>query len=413
MAIDSPIASLILFHSPVKDSYISRSQFVPSIEIAQVMINIFQPTLGEQELDEISHVFSSNWLGRGQRVAEFERRFATHQRIEPTSVISTTCATEGLFAASELFGWGPGDEVIIPSIGFVAAASCVRARGARPVFVDIDARSLNPSVDHIAEGISRKTRAVILNHYGGYPAPADEIHSVCKDQCIVLVEDAACAVGSRIGGASVGTIGDFGVWSFDSMKILVTGDGGMIYARDQKMADRVRQYLYLGLPLEEKSGLEKSGAGEDGWWEYEVETFGRRATMNDITAAMGLRQLEKLDKFLRRRAQIVKMYDQSLAGIKGLLLPPQAPPHHEVTHYLYWIQLERRNELARFLLENGVYTTFRYWPLHKVSHFGHDGRALEGTEQAARTTLNIPCHQNLTDDEVSKIVNLIVTFMAH
>jgi len=374
------------------------------------MINVFQPSLGHEELAAIQRVFESNWLGRGKRVTEFERQFARFRGVSPDSMIATTCASEGLFTAAEILGWGSGDEVIIPSISFVAAASSVSRVGATPVFCDVDYRTLNTSLADVERVVTPRTKAVILNHYGGYPAPADEIADFCREEGIALIEDAACAVSSSISGQALGTFGEVGVWSFDSMKILVTGDGGMVYVKNTHLERAMRQAMYLGLPIGEKSGIDKSQAEKDRWWEFQIESFGRRAIMNDITAAIGMVQLERLPYFLRRRAEIVARYNQGLAGVPGLLTPPEPLPNYTVTHYLYWIQLERRDELARYLLQHGIYTTFRYWPLHRVTMFGHQITPLHNAERATMMTLNLPCHQTLTDREVEVVVELITSF---
>ena len=375
------------------------------------MINVFQPSLGAEELEAIRQVFESNWLGRGKKVAEFEKRFAAFRGVAGESMISTTCASEGLFVAAEVLGWGPGDEVVVPSIGFVAAASAVCRVGATPVFCDVDGRTLNAGVRDIEKALTPRTRALSLNHYGGYPAPVDAIAELCRARGIALIEDAACAVASAVGGRAAGTVGDIGVWSFDSMKVLVTGDGGMVYARDPAVARAIRQAMYLGLPLEEKSGIDKSKDAKDRWWEFEVESFGRRAIMNDVTAAVGLVQLARLPEFLERRAAIAARYDAAFRGMAGLRVPPAPPDHVEVTRYLYWIQLDRRDDLARHLIQHGVYTTFRYWPLHKVKMFGHGGGPLPESERAAATTLNLPCHQAMTDADVDRVVELVAAFM--
>ena len=127
---------------------------------------------------------------------------------------------------------------------------------------------------------------------------------------------------------------------------------------------------------------------------------------------MGLVQLERLPQFLRRRAEIAARYDRGFADVPAVLTPPQPSPNTDVTNYLYWIQAQQRDELARYLLQQGVYTTFRYWPLHKVKMFGHRGSVLREAERAAETTLNLPCHQALTDGDVDRIVELVASFYA-
>ena len=375
------------------------------------MIQVFQPSLGKDELEAVREVFESNWLGRGRRVAEFERQFAGHRGVAPESMIATTCASEGLFTAAEVLGWAPGDEVVVPSISFVAAAAAAARVGAVPIFCDVDPRTLNATLHDIEQVVTPRTKAVSLNHYGGYPAAVGEIAEFCRARGLSLVEDAACAVASTVGDRAVGTFGDVGVWSFDAMKVLVTGDGGMVYAREPGIARATRQAMYLGLPLEEKSGVEKSKSMQDRWWEFEIESFGRRAIMNDLTAAIGLVQLDRLPAFLRRRAEIAARYDEGLARVPGLRTPPKPAAGVRVTDYLYWVQSERRDELARHLLDHGIYTTFRYWPLHRVKMFGHGRGPLPGAERAAKTTLNLPCHQSMTDGDVERVVELIVRFL--
>lgn len=375
------------------------------------MINIFQPSLGEDELQAIREVFASNWLAKGKKTEAFEAGFAEHHRVTPVNMVSTTCATEGLFSILELLNLNRGDEVIMPSIGFVATPSAVFSVGARPVFCDVDPRTLNARVEDIDVVRTDKTRAVLMNHYGGYPAEVDKISSYCEEHNLILIEDAACAIASSINGKMVGTFGHSAVWSFDAMKVLVSADGGMIYCRDEIFAEQMREHLYLGLMSGSKTGLEKSKSTKDRWWEYQVSEFGRRAIMNDVTASMGLVQLSKLDGFLKRRADIAKRYDDAFHDIDGLVLPPALRQGDVMTHYFYWLQLENRDELASYLLEKGVYTTFRYWPLHKVKKFDHNPDIqLSNSNRVAEVTINIPIHHGLTDDEVETIIYEVKSF---
>ncbi len=376
------------------------------------MINIFQPSLGEEERDAVREVFKSNWIGRGPKVGEFEKKFAEYQGVEPSQMISTTCASEGLFAIMEILGLSPDDEVIIPTVGFVAKASAVCSVGAKPVFCDVNSHSLNSSLEDIEKALTNKTKVVIVNHYGGYPVEIEKIQKFCTKNNLVLIEDAACAIGSSVTGKKIGTYGDFSVWSFDSMKILVTGDGGMIYCKEEAMAKKMREHLYLGLIEGKTSGLEKSKSTKDRWWEYEISGFGRRAIMNDLTASIGLVQLSKLPENLKRRQQIATRYSEAFRSIPALVIPPQKPEIDEVTHYLYWVQLDKRDELAHYLMDKGIYTTYRYWPLHRVAKFGWTGASLPGSEKATDITLNIPCHQSLSDKDVEYVISCIKNFMS-
>ncbi|TDB98870.1 DegT/DnrJ/EryC1/StrS family aminotransferase [Actinomadura sp. 7K534] len=363
------------------------------------MINVFQPTLGAEELGAVAEVLDGAWLGKGPRVAEFERAFAEHLGVPADRVVTVNSCTEALFQAMELLGVGPGDEVVLPSISFVGAANAIAAQGARPVFCDVDPRTLNPTADHVAAALGPRTRAVIVLHYGGRPGSVLEIAELCRDRGVPLVEDAACSVASRAGDDPCGVIGDIGVWSFDSQKIVVTADGAMLSARDPELVATARKHTYLG--LERFSGYTSAKVADTRWWDIEVTSFSRRSIMNDLQAALGLVQLRRLGGFLERRAEIAAAYDRELAGLAGMQTPPPLPDGHTSSFYLYWVQVDEavRDALARDLYADGVYTTFRYPALHLVKAYGSDAR-LPGAEAAAARTLCLPLHQGLSDGDV-------------
>lgn len=376
------------------------------------MINIFQPCLGGEELAALKEVFASNWIGKGNATLEFEKGFAASLRADPRLFTSTTCCTEGLFLATELFGIGPGDEVIVPTCSFVAVGSAVVASGARLVFCDVDPRTMNVTADHLAARLTPATKAVYITHYSGVACDMDPILALCRARGLTVIEDAACAVRSFYKGRACGTLADMGTWSFDAMKILCTGDGGMLFLRAPELVEAAKEALYLGLPNKQKSGMDSSATGAVNWWEYQVTRPGRRAIMNNIAGAIGLVQLGKLGSFLARRRAIHERYMAELADLDWLTLPPPMAPHCESSYYFFWVQLKARDQLAKYLFANGVYTTFRYWPLHKIDYFQSraDVRDMPGAEFASRHTLNIPLHQSLTEDDATKIINLIRAF---
>ncbi|MFJ1799955.1 DegT/DnrJ/EryC1/StrS family aminotransferase [Streptomyces sp. NPDC088180] len=366
------------------------------------MINVFQPSLGAEELSAVSDVFESNWLGRGPRTKEFEAQFAEHLGVDPEHVLFINAATAGLFLATELLGYGPGDEVVLPSASFVSAANAVATTGARPVFCDVDAHTLNPSAAQVERALTPRTKAVLLLHYAGRPGDVAAVARLCRERGVRLIEDAACAVSSAVDGVRCGTFGDVGIWSFDAMKTLVTGDGGMIYVRDAELARKARRLAYYG--LEQASGFAAAKVS-DRWWDLDVHEFGRRIIGNDLTAAIGSVQLRKLPAFVERRREITAEYDRRLAGLDGVRLPPPLPAGHTSSYYFYWVQLDPsvRDQVAADLLAGGVYTTFRYPPLHRVPAYGAAGTELPGAEAAADSTLLLPLHQGLTEEDVRTV----------
>ena len=375
------------------------------------MINLFQPNLGDEELALIKDVFTSNWLGKGNSVKDFENKFATSLSSNSESFLSTTSCTEAIFLSAKLFNFSKGDEVIVPTISFPSIGSSIIESGAKIVFCDVDKRSLNARVEDIQKVISNKTKAIYITHYGGVPCEMDEIIELCNQHKILVIEDSACAVRSFYKDQACGTIGDMGVWSFDAMKTLSTADGGMMYIKDTDKRIEAEESLYLGLPVKSKSGLDSSSDNASNWWEFEMNRTGRRAIMNNVTAAMGLSQLNKLDDFIDKRKKIFEKYVKELENTGDINLPPAPEFEYISSYYFFWIQTEHRDELAKFLLDKGVYTTFRYWPLDKIELYSeYVIEEYPNSDYAASHTLNIPLHQSLSNKDVDLVISSIKEF---
>ncbi len=368
------------------------------------MINVFQPSVGAEELAAVAEVFDSSWIGKGKRTAGFESAFAEHIGVTADRVTSVNSCTEALFISMELADVGPGSDVVLPTVSFVGAGNAVATRGARPVFCDVDPRTLAPSVDDIAAALTPRTKAVILVHYGGYPGDVLKIAELCRERGVLLVEDAACAIASHVDGRACGTIGDIGVWSFDGQKIAVAGDGGILTARDPELVARAKKLAYFG--LEQFSGFSQAMVTDTRWWEFEISSFSRRSIMNDIQAAIGLVQLRRLAGFIERRGEVAARYDQGLADLPGVLLPPPLPAGQTSSYYLYWVQMDEgiRDLVARDLYNRGIYTTFRYPALHTVRAYGSDAR-LPNAEAAVARTLCLPLHPALSDADVEATIS--------
>lgn len=374
------------------------------------MINVTQPSVGAEELSAISAVFDSKWLGSGPRTQEFEELFAQYLGVPVDNVLFLNSATSGLFLATELLGIGPGDEVVLPSNGFIANANCVVAAGARPVFCDIDELDLNPRVEDIIDVLTPRTKAVMILHYGGYPGQVEKIAALCAERGVTLIEDAAVSVGSSAHGRRCGTFGDFGIWSFDSRKVITTGDGGMLYVRDPEVARRARRLAYHG--LEDRSSFTTAARSQHVWWSFDIEEIGRRLVGNDITAAIGKVQLGRLAEFVDRRRAIGRRYDQALSGVPGIRTPPPLPDGHVSTHYFYWVRFDSltiRNRVSEVLLAKGIYTSYRYYPLHRVGRYGATDAVLPVTDAVSDTALLLPAHQALLDEEVDLIAQEVIS----
>lgn len=371
------------------------------------MLEVFRPFLGEAEAAAAARVIASGWVGLGPQVAEFERAFAAHLGVPSEHVVTVSCATEGLYQVCALIAEEAdrAANVVMPANAFIGAANAVlETDGLDLQLYDVLRDSLNPSALQIAQASNDDTIAVLVQHFGGTACDLPLIAQLCRAQGLYLVEDCACAVATRVDGRAAGTFGDFGIWSFDAMKILVCGDGGMVYCRDAAHAAWIRRATRLG-----QSQLSGRGAVGERWWEFESTLPGRRAIMNDIQAAIGLTQLGKLATMVAVRRLLWGEYHTRLAGARGLLGTAPCPPAGvESSCYTYWIYHAQRDALASHLRAQGVYTTYRYWPVHYAHGWQH--QHFPNVEWAAAHMLMLPLHPALTAADVARICDLILEF---
>lgn len=370
------------------------------------MINLFQPDVGAAELAAVADVFASDWLGNGPRSSEFEAAFGDYLGCGSREVLAIASCTEGLFQAIATLGVGPGDEVILPSVSFVGAANAVRATGARVVPCDVDPWRLNPTVAHVERALTPATRAIVVLHYGGLPGDVAEIARLARTRGVALVEDAALGIGGTAHEMPCGTVGDIGVWSFDAMKVITAGDGGMVWCRDIDRADRLRVTIRNGVA---SAGMARSQSTQR-WWEIDPVAGGRRATLNDIAAAIGLVQLSRLPEILARRREVIRAYEQALSELPWLRLCP--PRTTDAAPTFFWVQVDGdRDRFARHMVEHSVYVNFRYWPLHRMTLF-RTTASMSGADSAADTTLLLPLHPRLSDRDVEQVVDAVMSYDA-
>lgn len=365
------------------------------------------PPWGGAELEKIKEVFQSNWIGKGKLVSEFEEKWASHVGSSVNKVLTTNCCSEGLFSSMHLCGIKPGDEVILPTISFVGAGNAVCANGSKMVLCDVDRRTLNARAEDIEKCITNKTKAILLLHFGGIPCEMDEIMALAEAHHLRVIEDCAAGVCSKYKGQALGTFGDMGMWSFDAMKILVCGDGAALHFKDPELREKAEKWLYFG--LEAKSGFENSVAQK--WWEFDISSFGHRAIMNNVTAAMALVQFDRLSEFMGKRSAVHNFYNENLKDISWLDLPQPLEDGSTTSYYFYHVQTKngKRDELAKYLRDRNIYTTYRYFPLHRVPGYGVTANC-PNADWAADNTLCLPMHQSLSQNDLELIVNTIKEF---
>jgi len=366
------------------------------------MISVFGSWVGREELDEIATSIENQWMGIGPKVRQFEEEFAKRLMLPGFTLLDS--GSNALLLAVKMLNLPQGSEVILPSFTWISCAHAVVLNGCKPVFCDVDLDTQNVTRETIEPHITSRTGAVMVVHYAGKPVRMDEI----MDLGLPVIEDAAHAVDSRLGDRACGSIGHIGMYSFDAIKNLSMPEGGGVTARDPELVEKSKVVRYCGIG---KSGFEASRQTENRWWEYNIIDFFPKLLPNDICASVGLAQLRKLDALQARRRQIWDIYQKELEGISWLVRPRDAAPDEQHSYFTYVIRAlgGHRDALARFLYENGVYTTLRYHPLHMNPIYKSDAR-LPVSEQLNEEALSIPIHPRLTDGEVGRVVDLIRKF---
>ena len=368
-------------------------------------IPITKPDLGEEEKQLISQVIESGWVSQGPKVAEFEEIFARY--VGARHAVATTSCTTALHAALSVSGIGPGDEVIVPSLSFIATANSVLYCGATPVFVDVDPETCNIDVQKIEETVTRKTRAIMPVHQMGLPADLDPIKKIAEKNKLLIIEDAACAIGSAYENTKIGSHGNIACFSFHPRKIITTGEGGMITTDDPTIAERLRRFRHHGMSV---SDIERHMANS-----VIIETYpelGYNYRMTDMQAAMGIGQMKKLSFLLDARKQMARMYDNELGKIPHIRIP-QVPSYARHNYQSYWIELLAsapvdRNTLMAKLLEKGIATRRGIMAIHReLCYQAYAGIYLPNTDRLTDNTLLLPLYPALSAEEQTFIINSI------
>lgn len=366
------------------------------------MISVFGSSVGADEIREVSACLESQWLGHGSRVDAFEQRMAKRLGIDDFLLVDS--GSNALFMAVKLLSLPPGSEIIVPTFTWVACAHAVLLAGHWPVFCDVDPETQNVTAATIAAQVTPKTGAAMVVHYAGKPVDMDPV----LDLGLPIIEDAAHAVDSSLDGRACGSMGDVGIYSFDAVKNLTTGGGGGLTARDPALLERARKLRYSGIG---KSGFEMAqseGSGLARWWEYDISEVFIRMLPSDISAAIGLAQLDHFDALQARRHEIWQRYQQAFAGVDWIKTPVDPAVNERHSWFTYFIRVPNRDELAHRLLDKGIYTTLRFHPLH-MNEIYQSEKKLPAAEMLNLTGLNIPLHPRLTESEVQFVIDTILT----
>lgn len=365
------------------------------------MINLFKPQMGDEELESLRDIFKSGWVGLGPKTEEFEKQFAKY--IGTKYAIGLNSATSALDLSLKLLNINHGDQVLVPTITFVSTAHAVSYNLASPIFVDSD-ENLLIDIEDIKQKITPKTKAIIPVHYSGRSVDINYLRKIAGN--IPIIEDCAHACGSVFNGQKCGSFGDMGVFSFHAVKNLSTGDGGMITTNNFDIYNRAKRLRWLGI---DKNTWDRTDINKSYWWEYNVSEIGLKCHMNDITASIGLVQLNKLEKMNNRRKQIAQMYFKGLKNISSIITPFMDTENSKSSWHIYCIRCKNRNNLSIYLKEKNIMTGVHYKPIHLYKCYDNIP-VLPNAENYFKEILSLPIYPDLTNEEVSTVVNEIKSF---
>ncbi len=366
------------------------------------------PFIGEAEIEEVVAALRSGWISRGPRTAQFEQAFAGYLQA-PTALGLNSC-TAGLHLALVALGVGEGDEVIVPTMTFAASGNVVEHVGARPVLVDVEPDTLNVDPAAVEAAITSRTRAVMVVHYGGHPAELDALTDVAERHGLAVIEDAAHALPASYRGQRVGRSPRLTAFSFYATKNLTTGEGGMLTG-DPELVDRAR-----GLSLHGMNGDAWKRYSHKGSWYYEIVAPGYKYNMTDLQAAIGLKQLERLETMQARRRRVVELYAEGLGDLDQIRLPT-VRSHVVSAWHLYPIRVlprgsaMNRGHFIEQLATRNIGTSVHFIPLHLHpfyrDKYGYRPDDFPVAQGAYETLVSLPLHPGLSDPDVEDVIEAV------
>lgn len=366
--------------------------------------------MGETEVAAVVDCLRSGWLTSGPRTGEFERAFA--ERVGAAHAVAVTSATAGLHLALLAAGIGPGDEVITSPMTWASTGNMILAVGGRPVFADVDPATLNIDPEAVVRAVGPRTRAILPVHFAGQPVDLDALRAIAARHDLSVIEDAAHALGTDYRGRPVGGGSLAAVFSFHPIKVITTGEGGMVTTDDATLAERLRLLRFHGVARDAWGRYGRRGNPD-----YEVVALGFKYNMTDLQAALGLAQLARLDEFVAARTRLAAWYTDGLAGLPGIeMLGPVSYPARHAWHLLVVrlrpdvLRVGRDDVMEALLAANiGVGLHFKALHLHRLyrERLGVKPEALPHATLASEQILSLPLFPDMTRADVDDVVGAL------
>jgi perosamine synthetase len=380
-----------------------------TLQSASSMIPVARPSIGEREELAVLEVLRSGWITQGPRVAEFERAFSAY--IGCRHAIAVSSCTTALQLALIAQGIGSGDEVICPSLSFIATANSIASTGATPIFADIDLNSYNLDPERVDSLITERTRAILVVHQIGLAADMDALRAIARCYGLPIIEDAACAIGSSYNNEIIGRpLGRMACFSFHPRKILTTGEGGMITTDEDELAERLRRLRQHAMSL---SDVARHNARTIASETYDEVGYNYR--MTDMQAAIGVVQLDRLPGFLARRRALAAGYTQALQSLAWLECPA-VPANCEHNYQSYMVRLVdgtpgMRDSIMQRLLEQNISTRRSIMAIHREAPYRSSRweASLPLTNRVTETGFILPLFHDMTDEDQDRVVDALLS----
>jgi perosamine synthetase len=359
-------------------------------------IPLSSPDIVESDIEAVVEVLRTPRISLGPKLEEFEEVFARY--IGVPHAVALSSGTAGLHLGLMALGIGQGDEVILPAFTFIAAANAVLHAGARPVFVDIDTRTLNLDPERVERAITPRTRAVLAVHTFGIPADMSALIEIANKYGLRLIEDACEAIGAEYRGRRVGGLADLGIFAFYPNKPITTGEGGMVTTRDARIADAIRALRNQGR------------RASDGWLDHSL--LGYNFRISEMNCALGIAQMRRIGEILELRRTAAARYAEELRNVLNVKLPPAEIEDGKVSWFVFVVRTENRDEAARALAERGIASGKYFAPLHRQPLFApyvDHADDLSITEKASAQTLALPFFTRITADQIADVCRVFHT----
>lgn len=378
---------------------------IMNIPSQKKMIRLSKSCLGKAEKQAVMGVLDREFLGMGEEVRKFEEALSSFFGRSAVCVVNGTAA---LHLALQCCGIGPGDEVLVPSLTYVASFQAISATGATPVACDIESELLTLDLNYAETKITSRTRAIMPVHYTGEAGNIDNLNELAKRYDLRVIEDAAHALGSEHQGKLIGGFGDIACFSFDGIKNITSGEGGCVVSKDENFLNCIRDARLLGV----KKDTEKRFAGKRSW-EFDVATQGWRYHMSNIMAAIGLEQLKRLPEMAAKRQKLARLYDKLLADQHNIITLKH--DYSKIVPHIYIIRikgLKDRKSLQKKLMDYGIQTGFHYQPNHWLSLYHNPNTSLPVTDSIFPELLTLPLHPDVADDDVDYVCAKLIEVLS-